>query len=201
MYFATSQLQPWSSRDMQRGQGGKKTGKIRQYILSSANPRSFQCLLQLLRTHISVFLMATIFHVQGIDNFQSHLFPQALPTVSCPTGSTRLYWAPMEPGTGAVSRIPAFAPPPQPLALQVAWFGVGGSRGQRLETYKLSCSFGGNSPSQNSFSKEKKSLKILFENKEHSEDSITADFANTRIEINLGGQGEDSVSEVLAVQA
>lgn len=78
---------------------------------------------------------------------------------------------------------------------------VWGGRGQRLETYKLSCSFGGNSPSQNSFSKEKKSLRILFENKEHSEDSITADFANTRIEINLGGQGEDSVSEVLAVQA
>lgn len=51
------------------------------------------------------------------------------------------------------------------------------------------------------FLKKKKSLKILFENKEHSEDSITADFANTRIEINLGGQGEDSVSEVLAVRA
>lgn len=221
MYFAMSQLQPWSSRDMQRGQGKRKKGrkKSKDQAIQFVTSKSMEFLLPAptaKNSHFCVFdgyyfssafwtmcKEETTFRPNLLCQASAHHLPsdwlhQAL------LGSHATWHS-------SVPRMPVFAPLPQPLALQVAW-GWGWGR----EWKRAILLVWGNSTSQNSYFLIiflfllvcKFSLKIRKVQKTASQQNLQMSvlghvcFRFVRInDINLGGWGGDLVAGTPVVQA
>lgn len=164
MYFATSQLQPWSSRDMQRGQGGKKNRKDQAIYFVISKSKEFLVPAPTAKnSHFSVF-DGYYFSCARNRQLPESSFPIGLAHCLLPDwlhqallGSHGAWHKCSVQNTSFCSS--TLAPC---SSSSLVWCVCVGGRGQRLETYKLSCSFGGNSPSRNSFSKEKKKFENSF---------------------------------------